>query len=205
MILILIGKSGSGKDTILKRLIDDRTVNKIVSYTTRPMRKGEVNGIDYNFVTESKFFEMMNEGKFFETRHYDTQLNGNHDVWHYGSELICPESRIPYGAIVDVEGARDYIRTYGKENVFVVYVDVSDSVREQRARERGSFDETEWNRRLKDDNIKFDPSIINDISDLIVNNENDIRDTIFEIVYEFYNFTMNKYKCMNHIRVEETK
>lgn len=198
MIVILIGKSASGKDTLLKELTQNNAMNKIVSYTTRPKRVGEVNGIDYNFVSEQTFFELMQKGKFFQTRQYDTlDDTGTATVWHYGSELVNPESRVPYITIVDVQGAKDYISTYGKENVFVVYVDASDDVRRRRAEARGNFIECEWERRLQDDNDRFDLNNFRDIIDLTVLNEGDIRDSIFEIVYEYMNYTMSRYRIKN--------
>lgn len=50
MITLYIGKSAVGKDTLLKKQIEDG-VSPIISFTTRPMREGEVNGVDYNFVS----------------------------------------------------------------------------------------------------------------------------------------------------------
>lgn len=198
MIVILIGKCASGKDTLLKELTQNNAMNKIVSYTTRPKRVGEVNGIDYNFVSEQTFFELMQKGKFFQTRQYDTlDDTGTATVWYYGSELVNPESRVPYITIVDVQGARDYISAYGKENVFVVYVDASDDVRRRRAEVRGNFIESEWERRLQDDNDRFDLNNFRDIIDLTVLNEGDIRDSIFEIVYEYMNYTMSRYRIKN--------
>lgn len=200
MIVLLIGKSASGKDAILKRLVSDGTMQKIVTYTTRPKRDGEVNGIDYNFVSEQTFFDMVQQGKFFETRNYNTiDISGNGTVWYYGSELMNSKTRVPYIAIVDVQGARDYIATYGKENVFVVYIDASDDTRYKRAIQRGSFNRAEWERRMKDDTDKFDINKCKDIVDLTVNNDGDIRDSIFEIVYEFMNYNVKKYRNIGGI------
>ncbi len=200
MIVLLIGKSASGKDAILKRLVSDGTMQKIVTYTTRPKRDGEVNGIDYNFVSEHTFFDMVQQGKFFETRNYNTiDVSGNGTVWYYGSKLMNSKTRVPYIAIVDVQGARDYITTYGKENVFVVYIDASDDTRSKRAIQRGSFNQAEWERRMKDDTDKFDINKCKDIVDLTVNNDGDIRDSIFEIVYEFMNYNVRKYRDIGGI------
>lgn len=200
MIVLLIGKSASGKDAILKRLVSDGTMQKIITYTTRPKREGEVNGIDYNFVSEQTFFDMVQQGKFFETRNYNTiDISGNGTVWYYGSELMNSKTRVPYISIVDVQGARDYIATYGKENVFVVYIDASDDTRYKRAIQRGSFNQAEWERRMKDDTDKFDINKCKDIVDLTVNNDGDIRDSIFEIVYEFMNYNVKKYRDIGGI------
>ena len=55
MLIILMGKSGAGKDTIQNEIIDRYNFNRFVSTTTRPMRKGEVNGREYHFVSVEEF------------------------------------------------------------------------------------------------------------------------------------------------------
>lgn len=196
MILILIGKSASGKDTILKRYLDDGFLHKIISYTTRPKRIGEVNGIDYNFVSDNQFDEMERQGKFFQTRTYNTFDGDKPCVWKYGSDRVSNKN-IHYGAIMDVQGARDYIKEYGKENVFVVYVDAPKDLRKTRYMSRsggeGFSEEKEWSRRAADDDIKFSDNNIKDIVDLRVDNSgSDIRDVIFNISYSFYDYIMRK-------------
>ena len=53
-VLAIMGKAGSGKDTIAKELLNLRPekFNRVVSATTRPPREGEVNGVDYHFLTK---------------------------------------------------------------------------------------------------------------------------------------------------------
>ena len=55
-IYCIMGKSSTGKDSFYKKLLEDRELNlkKIVMYTTRPIRAGEVNGVEYFFVNEEK-------------------------------------------------------------------------------------------------------------------------------------------------------
>lgn len=146
-----MGKSASGKDTLLNELKKDG-FETIVSTTTRPMREGETNGVEYNFVSKEEFNKNLNN--FLEYRSYNTLVNGKSDTWYYGSPKVNPNEK-DYIVILDVEGAKDYLLEYGKDNVFVVYLDCPDDIRTQRAVERGSFNEAEWNRRLEDDIIKF--------------------------------------------------
>lgn len=54
MLTILIGMSASGKDAILRELVANHGFREIVTTTTRPMRKGEVNGKDYNFISRKE-------------------------------------------------------------------------------------------------------------------------------------------------------
>ena len=61
-IIAIMGKSASGKDTIMKELVKrNPSLNEIVSYTTRPQRDYEINTIHYNFVTIEEFAEMLDE------------------------------------------------------------------------------------------------------------------------------------------------
>ena len=55
MILIFIGKSGSGKDFARDYLITERRFQSIISHTTRPMREGEIHAKDYFFITPEEF------------------------------------------------------------------------------------------------------------------------------------------------------
>lgn len=70
MTIILLGASGSGKSTIEKILADKYSFERIVSYTTRSSRDGEVNGIDYNFINNETFLDMLETGVFAEYDEY---------------------------------------------------------------------------------------------------------------------------------------
>lgn len=74
MIFCLVGKSGSGKDTLMNRLDYD----KVVPYTTRDMREGEVEGREYHFVTDKEMEELDKQGKILEKRSYDTVYGVKH-------------------------------------------------------------------------------------------------------------------------------
>ena len=71
-IFCLMGKSSSGKDTIfqkIKQIFADQLM-PIVSYTTRPMRVGEVEGREYHFITEKLLADYKKQGKVIEQRLY---------------------------------------------------------------------------------------------------------------------------------------
>ena len=174
MIYILIGKSASGKDRALNRIIDGKPVKgidikdrclPIITCTTRPMRVGEVNGKDYHFITKELFKRMASSGEMLEWRCYHTLVQGKADDWYYGTPWTSVQNfeSQDYIAIVDCEGAKAYIDACGKENCKVFYIYASDEVRKERAMKRGSFDETEWNRRLRDDEEKFGEEALSEI------------------------------------------
>lgn len=75
--IILLGESASGKSSIEKELVKNYGLSKLISYTTRPKRKNEKNGIDYNFVHKKDFKQLKSEGFFAETTTYNN--------WFYGT------------------------------------------------------------------------------------------------------------------------
>lgn len=80
--LVLCGGSGSGKTTIMKVLTNKYGYNRLVTFTTRPMRDGEIDGVDYHFI-DSKTFDALCAGDFFaETTSYKV---ANDEIWEYGT------------------------------------------------------------------------------------------------------------------------
>ena len=80
-IYCIIGKSGTGKDTVLAELLKNSklSITKIVPYTTRPQREGEVEGVNYHYVSKFELNQMEAEGKVIEKRSYNTV----HGEWIY--------------------------------------------------------------------------------------------------------------------------
>ena len=80
-IYCIIGKSSSGKDTIYKKLIQDKDLNlhHIVPYTTRPIREGEKEGIEYHFTDEATLQKYRDHNKLVECRAYQTIYG----IWYY--------------------------------------------------------------------------------------------------------------------------
>ena len=58
-VIAIVGPSGSGKDTVLKKLNEFRKIHKIIAYTTRPIREGEIDGVDYHFISPTDFAEKV--------------------------------------------------------------------------------------------------------------------------------------------------
>ena len=72
MLLILLGKTCSGKTTIAKELEMKHGFHRIPTTTCRPMRKGEIQDIDYHFISEEEFLEKIENSFFIEYKSYDT-------------------------------------------------------------------------------------------------------------------------------------
>ena len=123
---VLMGKSATGKDSIYRRLLEDSTLGlrKFVMYTTRPMRTKEVNGQEYNFVTETRLEELRNEGKVIEERCFNT-IDG---PWYYftvndGSMDLSEADYICINTLAGYNQVKSYI---GEDKVRPVYIEVSD-------------------------------------------------------------------------------
>ncbi len=87
ILFVFTGPSGAGKGSVMRALLErDSTLRKVVTYTTRQPREGEVDGFDYRFVTVDAFQELVNQGQMFE---YE-QVYQDH---YYGSpkELFVPD------------------------------------------------------------------------------------------------------------------
>ena len=76
-LFVLMGKSATGKDTIYKRLLEDKRISlrSIVPYTTRPIRQEEKEGVEYHFVSHERFEEMKLEELVIESRLSDCSWN----------------------------------------------------------------------------------------------------------------------------------
>lgn len=150
-IIILVGKSGSGKSTIAKKLVKNH-FKPIVTNTTRPPREGEIDGVDYNFIGEHDFHSLISDGDIIEWRKYNTALG----IWYYGSDARNINlDKNDYVIILTLDGVESYIKYFGAENCIVFYIDCPKYIREQRAKERGSFNHEEWERRLIADKADF--------------------------------------------------
>ena len=125
-ILAIFGKSGAGKDTLLKAIEKQypKDIHTIVSYTTRPKRIGEVDGINYHFVNKMDFALKEAQGKFLET----TVFNN----WYYGTGIEdLRVSKINIG-VFNPTGI-DFLLCREKEKqdicVFPCFLDCFDKVR----------------------------------------------------------------------------
>lgn len=135
-IFIVIGKSATGKDTIFRKLKENPNLNlkSVVGYTTRPIRKGEVDGVEYYFVNEAKLKEWKEQDIVIEHRAYKTM----HGVWNYftlddGQIDLNNSNYLLISTLEAYEQIRNY---YGKKIVVPIYLEVEDGIRLERALKR---------------------------------------------------------------------
>ncbi|MBR1390950.1 MAG: guanylate kinase [Lachnospiraceae bacterium] len=135
-IFCMMGKSASGKDTIYKRLLENPELpcKKIILYTTRPIRAGEKEGMEYHFVTDDVLDEFDRKGKIIEMRAYQTV----HGTWRYatvedGQIDLSGQSYLMIGTLEAFLRLKKY---YGVNRILPIYIEVEDGIRLQRALDR---------------------------------------------------------------------
>lgn len=142
MLLILTGKTASGKDTIMKALISRYpNLNRVISITSRAKRFGEQEGFDYNFVSKEEFKRKIENGDFLEYVEY----GGN----FYGTEKSQIKENQDLIWRIDPSRAA-IVRDLIKDKVLVIYINIPDEVALERLRTRGLQD-SEIAKRMEDD------------------------------------------------------
>ncbi len=125
--IILVGESASGKSTIEKILSDRYGYEKTVSYTTRPPRDGEIDGVDYHFITEDEYIDKFNSGYFVETGAYNGWFYGTtKDQYH--ENTIC---------VLTPHGLRQIKKNFDEKEIYSFYIKVSRRDRLIKILERG--------------------------------------------------------------------
>lgn len=154
--IVLVGESASGKSSIERNLVNHYGFNKITSYTTRQPRQGEVDGVDYHFISVDKFLELKEQGFFAETAIYNN--------WHYGTaKEDCTNDKV---AVLTPHGLRQ-ISKIKNIDIISFYINVPRRDRLIKILQRGDNIEEAYRRSLSDVGM-FDG--IEDEVDYIINN-----------------------------------
>jgi guanylate kinase len=170
LLLIVSAPSGTGKTTLVERLVQvvpDLRMSR--SYTSRPMRAGERDGVDYNFISRERFDAMARGGAFLEW----ASVFGH----AYGTSAADTEALLAAGQdvvlVIDVQGARQ-VRSRGIETVGIFVLPPSAAVLEQRLRGRSKDSEEQIRRRLDvacrevGEYVQYEYVVINDELELAV-------------------------------------
>ena len=172
--LVLVGPSASGKSAIVKCLESRYGIKKFITCTTRPMRVGEVDKVDYYFMTKEEFNTRYNNNEFIETVFY----NGN----YYGT--LKSEAGINKVVILEPQGLRNFLDSV--DNIYSVFLRTDVEILKSRMIGRGDSI-LDVNKRLENDKILFSKeqlALINleidtsnlsveEIAETIVNNYNE--------------------------------
>lgn len=157
-LLIMLSKSSCGKDYVVNKLVSDYNFKPLISHTSRPKRPSEINHTSYHFVSTNEFLSMISNDELIEYRTYNTLVDNVPDIWYYGLSKQTIDDlnhSTNYVTIFDVQGAKDFIEYYGRDNCYVCMIKCDDKIREERAKLRGGFSHEEWLRRKDDDCIVF--------------------------------------------------
>jgi guanylate kinase len=169
-IIALIGKAGSGKDTLLKELLKvEPKLRSIVSYTTRPPRQGELDGIDYHFVSGEVFAAKLLNEELLEASFFND--------WFYGTGYDSLKPGAIHVGVFNPDGV-DSLKAHKDILTVVYYLDVKD--KERLLRQLNREDDPDVNeiiRRFKADEVDFDE--IDFSYNLLVNdNTEDLRENL---------------------------
>mgnify|MGYP000034306649 CR=1 FL=1 len=129
-IYCMMGKSSSGKDTLYQKVLERLPqIHRVVPYTTRPIREGEQDGVEYHFVDDKQLAELETDGKIVELRAYNTV----HGIWKYftvddGQIDLEQGDYLLIGTLETYEKIREY---YGAEHLVPIYIEVEDGERLQ--------------------------------------------------------------------------
>lgn len=164
--LCLMGKTASGKNLVRDRLVGKYRFSPIITYTTRPMRKDEVQDTTYHFISTDEFTEKIKNGFFAEWKKYVT----NEGLWYYGTALEdCVNATDNDVIILTPDGVRDL----KNKNINVVNIYLYSNLKSIRHRlELRGDKKDEVERRISTDSKDFKDAEM--LADRIVyNNLND--------------------------------
>ncbi|APH20920.1 TPA: guanylate kinase [Clostridium botulinum] len=119
----ILGKSASGKSTV-EKMLEKKGERRIISTTTRPIREGEQEGVDYHYISEKEFEELKNSNSLLENTQYRE--------WHYCIDKEFNNfdlSKNDYVCAIEPHGYKQIIQNVGKENVVGIYIYVEDKER----------------------------------------------------------------------------
>lgn len=181
-IIIIVAPSGTGKSTLIKRIMEEfRELHWSVSFTTRPMRKGEVDGKHYFFISREEFIKKRDQGDFIEW----AEVHGN----FYGTSKGFVQTKVEHGFSllfdIDVQGADSMKSEYGDEAkaIFIAPPTLDDL--EKRLRGRGTDSEDVI--RLRLDNARKEILRKDDYDYLVINDDletayRDLRKIVADIL-----------------------
>lgn len=177
--IILMGKTASGKDTLLNILVTKYGFKKLTTYTTRPMRSKEQQDITYHFISHEDFNQKVREGFFAEWKNYTT-LEG---IWYYGTakeDLLNADDKTI--AILTPRGYRDIKESISEKSKAILIYSNLDTIR-KRLKIRGD-NKNEIERRIKHDIEDF-KGVENEVDRIIYNNNGE---SINEVANKIINF-----------------
>ena len=176
-IILFMGPSSSGKDTIFSRLLETKgekySLKKIMMSTTRPIRTGELEGREYYFKKEEEMRKLEEEKQIIESRKYNTIYG----PWYYFTTNNSMDlNTYNYVGLNTLEGYDQYLKYYDQKKIIPILINVDPGIRLQRALKREQRESNpkyeELCRRFLADSIDFSEENIRkrNITNIIDNN-----------------------------------
>lgn len=171
--IILVGASASGKTEAAKELNKLYGMKKAVTTTTRPLRKGEKDGVDYFFVSKEEFEKRIKENKLVEHALYA----GN----YYG----CGKDQVDKNKVLIVEpnGLRAF-KALNDPSIVTFFLDVDEGIRAERMKTRGDKKE-DIEIRLQSDRNHFSKENVGQVDHIIKGNNLTIEE-VAKAIFELY-------------------
>ncbi len=175
ILVVISSPSGGGKTTIVDAVRKNMGLEYSVSTTTRAPRKGEIDGVHYNFVSKADFLRYIDEGRFVEWARVHGSL--------YGTESSCVENSLAEGKTllldIDVRGALEIKRKFpGAILIFISPPSMEEL--ERRLRSRGSNTKSSIKQRLAEAENEmvqmknYDHTVVNDSLEKAIDSVQDI-------------------------------
>lgn len=156
--ICIVGETSSGKDTLVK-LINKYSkknygvniLNPIVSYTTRPKRKGERDGVEHYFITEKEAKKLLDTNTTLAYTKIEDPKSGKkgyeyftllETINNYNTYLIDPNG-------INNSNIKEYV------DILVIYVHVPSFIRKFRAKKRSDY-KTKYKARVENEKLQFD-------------------------------------------------
>lgn len=137
-IFAIAGKASTGKDTLTNMLSEVLEIPVALSFTTRPMRVNEKQGVEYNFITDDDFWDLYESGLLAEYTSYEV---ANGETWHYGLTKEELEKNKYVLVIVNPDGLEQLKKIYGHK-ICSILIDAPADVRIKRYLDRDEVTET---------------------------------------------------------------
>lgn len=171
--IILTGASASGKTVTALNLQKRFGLVKAITTTTREMRNGETNGVEYFFVSKEEFEKRLTENKFVEHSLYNSNYYG------CGVDQVSDNKIV----VLDPNGLHSFLKLKNKNIVSFLLI-ADEKTREKRMVERGDKKEN-IAQRLKNDVVDFSLEKIGKV-DFVINTQNKSIDEVSEMIYKLY-------------------
>lgn len=126
-IIVLLGASATGKDTVAKHISEKYNIPMAISYTTRPMRSNETQGVEYYFISDDEMHEKFKNGEVIEHTSYYIQ---SEDVSYTYANVVEEFEKGDYVlTILNPHGLYQFNKSQYKDNLISIMLNCDDRVR----------------------------------------------------------------------------